>query len=112
VVLADDVSVIFFDTSSQKLEEHDEEDDADARAGEHAGAADVPTGGKKACVDGVPVPEHLRWGWSALRVFEDGVAGAAHRDLAAISHSVVHITMAAHCSRCSGSYCAGGGGWH
>ena len=41
-MLGDDVSVIFLAGAAEKLEEDDEEDDANARAGKHAFGGDVP----------------------------------------------------------------------
>ena len=58
-VLAHEKAIVLFDGAAEKLEKDAEEDDADAGAGEHALAGDVPGGGDKACVDGVPVPKHL-----------------------------------------------------
>lgn len=58
-VLLDDVAVPFLDGAAEELEGHDEEDDADAGAGEHTLAGDAPGRGDEAGVDGVPVPQHL-----------------------------------------------------
>lgn len=54
--MAHEVAVVFLTCSAQELERHDEENDADARAGEHSAGGDVPRGSDKAGVDGIPVP--------------------------------------------------------
>ena len=40
--LSDDVAIIFLRGSTQELERHDEQDDADTGAGKHAARSDVP----------------------------------------------------------------------
>jgi len=55
-VLLDDVAIVFFGCAPQKLEEDDEEDYSDARAGEHGFRAYMPGLCDETCVDYVPVP--------------------------------------------------------
>ena len=50
--------------TAEELEDHDEEDDANAGAREGPLAGDVPGAGDEAGVDRVPVPEHLTSGVS------------------------------------------------
>ena len=64
-MLADEKAVVLLDRAPEELERHDEQDDADAGACEHACRGDVPGGGDEAGVDCVPVPEHLGFGWLA-----------------------------------------------
>lgn len=61
-VLLDDEAVVLLGQAAEELEGHDEEDDADAGAGEHALGLDLPGLGDEAGVDDVPVPEHLVMG--------------------------------------------------
>jgi hypothetical protein len=58
-VLRDKIAVVFFAGAAQEFEQDDEQDDADAGAGEHASAGYVPRARDEASVDGVPVPQHL-----------------------------------------------------
>lgn len=58
-VLLHDEAVVLLGQAAEELEGHDEEDDADAGAGEHALGLDLPGLGDEAGVDDVPVPEHL-----------------------------------------------------
>lgn len=59
-MLAEEVAVIFLNNTTEKLQSHDQEDDSDAGAGEHAGGSNVPCLADEAGIDGVPVPKHLR----------------------------------------------------
>ena len=45
--------------ATKAFKEDDETKDSKARAYEHTGGGDTPSWGKEACVDCVPVPEHL-----------------------------------------------------
>lgn len=47
-MLADEVSIILFTRAAKEFQDHDEDDDSDARAGEHAVGSDVPGTGEKA----------------------------------------------------------------
>lgn len=77
--LLDDLAIIFLWGPTQELERHDEEDDADARAGKHAVRVIMPWWGDEAFaqlakeasnvvgtiwrtrIDGVPIPKHLQY---------------------------------------------------
>lgn len=52
-------TIVFALQTAEELEEEHEGDDANAGPGEHAFGGDVPCRGEEACVDCVPVPEHL-----------------------------------------------------
>jgi len=58
-VLTKEVTIPFLDGAAECFEGHDEEDDADARAGEHSLGCYVPRFRDEAGVNCVPVPEHL-----------------------------------------------------
>lgn len=56
---ADEVAVVLLAGAAEGLEGQDEEHDAYAGAGKHAGGRNVPRLGDEARVDCLPVPEHL-----------------------------------------------------
>lgn len=61
-MLGDDVAVVFLACATEEFERHDQEDDADAGAGEGPSGVNVPGAGEEASVDCVPVPQHLGMG--------------------------------------------------
>jgi len=63
-VPTDEILIVLLDAASEQLEEHHQEDDANAGTGHHACAADAPGGGDEAGIDCVPIPEHLGFHWS------------------------------------------------
>ena len=54
-----DQPIVFALQAAQEFEKEYEGDDTDAGTGEHASGGDVPCRRQEACVEGVPVPEHL-----------------------------------------------------
>lgn len=58
-VATDQVSIKFALDSAEKFEGHYQEDDADTTASKSSSGSDVPGLGEKACVDSIPVPQHL-----------------------------------------------------
>lgn len=55
-MLTDEVAVVFLACATEHFERHDEEDHADAGAGEHAFGGDSPGARDEAGVYYVPVP--------------------------------------------------------
>lgn len=52
-------SIEFSLYATKAFQEDDETKDSKARADEHASGGNAPSWRKEACVNGVPVPEHL-----------------------------------------------------
>jgi hypothetical protein len=57
--LCEDHGVELLAHETENFEDDDEEGDADAGGGHHAAIFDLPGFGEEACIDSVPVPEHL-----------------------------------------------------
>lgn len=58
-VLLDEGAVVLLSSTAKNLEHNSEEDNANARASEHALGLDMPGGRQEACVNGIPIPQHL-----------------------------------------------------
>lgn len=60
VELAEEEGVVLLAEAAEELDEDDEQQDANAGSDHHAVVGDVPRRGQEACIDGVPIPQHLQ----------------------------------------------------
>lgn len=88
-VMTDQISIKLALRSAEKLKGHHQEDDTDTAASEGSIGSDMPGFGEKACVDGIPVPQHLAARLASVLQYKDIGVGTfifksepTYRDLA------------------------------
>ena len=59
IIATDQIPIKIALDSAEKLERYHQKDDADATTSESSSRSDVPGLGEEACVDGIPIPQHL-----------------------------------------------------